>query len=298
MASPESDGTAIAETPEASEASEAKPDSDQSADDLGPSIEELKRQLRAVTQERSAERQRANALQEQMATAQAYDPSQPPTIPGIPTHAAPPEGTSLSVISPLADPELAGLLFDQSDDTVCIGDPDKISDWVSSDVARKVVQANRLAAREQALMQQTATQETYKAFEQFSATMAEHEAKLRSQLLPHLKDPDSQERADRTIAAIALHKMRDAGVTVEAIAAGDPATRDMAADLLAEAVKELRDTHIALSRNASESISSARATAPVRGGGGSGITGAKPVAEMTRGERRNYFQKIADSRLR
>ena len=73
MVSPESDGTAIAETPE--------PDSDQSADDLGPSIEELKRQLRAVTQERSAERQRANALQEQMATAQAYDPSQAPEIP-------------------------------------------------------------------------------------------------------------------------------------------------------------------------------------------------------------------------
>lgn len=288
MVSPESDGTAIAETPE--------PDSDQSAD-LGPSIEELKRQLRAVTQERSAERQRANALQEQLATAQAYDPSQPPAIPGIPTHTAPPEGTSLSVISPLADPELAGLLFDQSDDTVCIGDPDKISDWVSPEVARKVVQANRLAAREAELQHQTAVHETYKAFEQFSQAMQEHGRKLREQVLPHITDEAAAEAADRQIAALTLQRMRDAGITVEGIAFGDPSIRDKAADLLAESVEDLRKLHVMYARDAGKTINKARATAPVRGGGGSGITGGKPVAEMTRGERRNYFQKIADRHL-
>lgn len=289
MVSPESDGTAIAETPE--------PDSDQSADDLGPSIEELKRQLRAVTQERSAERQRANALQEQMATAQAYDPSQAPEIPGIPTHTAPPEGTSLSVISHLADPELAGLLFDQSDETVCIGDPDKISDWVSSEVARKVVQANRLAAREAELQNQTAVHETVKAFEQFSQTMQEHGRKLREQVLPHITDEAAAEAADRQIAALTMQRMRDAGITVEGIAFGDPSIRDKAADLLAESVEDLRKLHVMYARDAGKTINKARATAPVRGGGGSGITGGKPVAEMTRGERRNYFQKIADRRL-
>jgi len=288
MVSPESDGTAIAETPE--------PDSDQSAD-LGPSIEELKRQLRAVTQERSAERQRANALQEQLATAQAYDPSQPPEIPGIPTHTAPPEGTSLSVISHLADPELAGLLFDQSDETVCIGDPDKISDWVSSDVARKVVQANRLAAREAELQNQTAVHETVKAFEQFSRTMQEHGKKLREQVLPHITDEAAIEAVDRQIAALTLQRMRDAGITVEGIAFGDPSIRDKAADFLAESVEDIRKVHVMLARDAGKANDRARATAPVRGGGGSGITGAKPVAEMTRGERRNYFQKVAENRL-
>jgi hypothetical protein len=288
MVSPESDGTAIAETPE--------PDSDQSAD-LGPSIEELKRQLRAVTQERSAERQRANALQEQLATAQAYDPSQPPAIPGIPTHTAPPEGTSLSVISPLADPELAGLLFDQSDDTVCIGDPDKISDWVSPEVARKVVQANRLAAREEALQHQTAVHETYKAFEQFSQAMQEHGKKLRAQVLPHITDETATEAVDRQIAALTMQRMRDAGITVEGIAFGDPSIRDKAADFLAESVEDIRKVHVMLARDAGKANDRARATAPVRGGGGSGITGAKPVAEMTRGERRNYFQKVAENRL-
>ncbi len=288
MVSPESDGTAIAETPE--------PDSDQSAD-LGPSIEELKRQLRAVTQERSAERQRANALQEQLATAQAYDPCQPPAIPGIPTHTAPPEGTSLSVISPLADPELAGLLFDQSDDTVCIGDPDKISDWVSPEVARKVVQANRLAAREEALQHQTAVHETYKAFEQFSQAMQEHGKKLRAQVLPHITDETATEAVDRQIAALTMQRMRDAGITVEGIAFGDPSIRDKAADFLAESVEDIRKVHVMLARDAGKANDRARATAPVRGGGGSGITGAKPVAEMTRGERRNYFQKVAENRL-
>lgn len=88
---PESTGETHDAAPQPEPADKQAAEGDQGASDIGPTIEALKRQLRAVTQERSAERQRANDLEQQLEAARPQEPDGAPAIPGIPTHTEPPE---------------------------------------------------------------------------------------------------------------------------------------------------------------------------------------------------------------
>lgn len=247
-------------------------------DDGTALVESLKQSLRATTAERNRLRDEARGLREQLQQPQPPEPIPPqPQVDG----SEPPQSTDADGryqrISHLADPELAGLLYDKTDDTVCIGDdPENFNNWVTPDIARAVVSHRRMAEQQQQLQQQRVAQEQVQA--------------LRERLIPNVQTDAAKGVLDQMIIAETARRMGVAGITEGHIARMDTAALEKASEILHEVVKDARSLVVELSRAELNARERAAEREPVPATGGSAATPIeKDPADLSQSEQRNYI---------
>lgn len=261
-------------------------------DDGTALVESLKQSLRATTAERNRLRDEARGLREQLQQPQPPEPIPPqPQVDG----SEPPQSTDADGryqrISRLADPELAGLLYDKTDDTVCIGDdPENFNNWVTPDIARAVVSHRRMAEQQQQLQQQRVAQEQVQALREVSTRYETTAQQLRERLIPNVQTDAAKGVLDQMIIAETARRMGVAGITEGHIARMDTAALEKASEILHEVVKDARSLVVELSRAELNARERAAEREPVPATGGSAATPLeKDPADLSQSEQRNYI---------
>lgn len=261
-------------------------------DDGTALVESLKQSLRATTAERNRLRDEARGLREQLQQPQPPEPIPPqPQVDG----SEPPQSTDADGryqrISRLADPELAGLLYDKTDDTVCIGDdPENFNNWVTPDIARAVVSHRRMAEQQQQLQQQRVAQEQVQALREVSTRYETTAQQLRERLIPNVQTDAAKGVLDQMIIAETARRMGVAGITEGHIARMDTAALEKASEILHEVVKDARSLVVELSRAELNARERAAEREPVPATGGSAATPIeKDPADLSQSEQRNYI---------
>lgn len=247
--------------------------------------------LRGVSRERSSERDRANALQAELDSIRQA--TQQPEIPGVQRFDAPPEGTEFAVVPPHLDPQLGGLLYDKSDGSYCVGDPDNPRSWHDEETARLIMDGRMAGVHAAEMQREQAVAETAKVLTSFVNTMEQHGQKMRAQAMPFLTTPEDQAVADDRIANRAMAALQNAGITRDTVAL-DPGVMVQAAAILQQSVNAERDAYATSMRQAATLNEQAKATQPVSTEGyAAGSPGGQNWAKMDKAGKHSYFMDLA-----
>ena len=298
-ASPSDTGTEGAEAPEASEPAEAEPEAETESEDAGggetppedadlrAKLEAMQQSLRAVAAERNDYKARVNELitqvkQEQEAIAQAAPPAQESQTP---QQALAAQWQSLISSGNFEDAgnflgaDYAGLPFDTNDQTVCMGDPDKLTSWKTREDAQNMVKVYQFEQRQRELEQQEQATKRQQLEQEIAQTRVELDTRFqdtvrgfRETAFPFITDPKIQAEIDELIHAKSVVQFPGAGITEAALLMWDTDSIQKAVNLSYEQTLKLRGLVDKLVSQASASLNTAAEREPVTSAGGNAAT--------------------------
>jgi len=278
---PQETAAPVSEEAEAEPAEAEQPD----GDDL---VEGLKRSLRATTAERSRLAKENAELREYITRLAEQQPAQSPA-PAVDEQALVERG--LQRLTRLHDPELEGLWFDQTDGTVCIGNPDDVTDWVKPEVARAVMAARRLQQEKAELAQRQYEQTVQEALQNVARHVEDTARSLRQRLLPTVTDEKAGALVDQMVLAETARRLGAEGITQQHFASLDQRALDRTSEVLLDVVRDFRTLIAEISRAENATIAKAARSQPVTSAGGAAaVEREKSAADMTASEHSEYLR--------
>jgi hypothetical protein len=273
-----------AEEAEAEPAETEQPSVDEGSD----LVEELKRSLRATTAERSRLAKENAELREYITRLAEQQPAQSPP-PAVDERALGERG--LQKLTRLHDPELEGLWFDPTDGTVCIGNPDDVTDWVKPEVAKAVVAARRLQQEKAELAQRQYEQTVQEALQNVAKHVEDTARSLRQRLLPTVADEKAGALVDQMVLAETARRLGAEGITQQHFATLDQRALDRTSEVLHDVVRDFRTLIAEISRAENATLTKAARTQPVTSAGGAAaVEREKSAADMTASEHSEYLR--------
>jgi hypothetical protein len=275
-------------TPTTEEAGQEPAETEQPSDEGSDLVDELKRSLRATTAERSRLARENAELREYITRMAEQQPAQSPA-PAVDERALAERG--LQKLTRLHDPELEGLWFDQTDGTVCIGNPDDVTDWVKPEVARAVMAARRLQQEKAELVQRQYEQTVQEALQNVAKHVEDTARSLRQRLLPTVTDEKAGALVDQMVLAETARRLGTEGITQQHFASLDQRAMDRTSEVLHDVVRDFRTLIAEISRAENATIAKAARTQPVTSAGGAAaVEREKSAADMTASEHSEYLR--------
>ena len=143
--------------------------------------------------------------------------------------------------------DYAGLPFDTNDQTVCMGDPDKLTSWKTREDAQNMVKVyqfeqkqRELEQQEQAIKRQQLEQEIAQTRVELDTRFQDTVRGFRETAFPFITDPKIQAEVDELIHAKSVVQFPGAGITEAALLMWDTDSIQKAVNLSYEQTLKLR----------------------------------------------------------